>query len=120
MGMERLPYKQTAVKTEENIEFVSRLDNESTETFDFTQEEEIQDVQQEVHLEKLMEQLDKLNLSGLFFQDEAETSEVDDQEVMGSTPNVTKDELLTFTEPLGYERSFLLTAWRANLKSNRH
>ena len=35
---------------------------------------------------------------------------------MGSTPKVTRDELLTFTEPLGYERSFLLTAWRANLK----
>ena len=85
MGMERLPYKQTASQTEENLEFVSRLDNETTETFDITQEEEKQDVQQEVHLEKLMEQLDKLNLSGLFFQDEAETSEEDDQEVMGST-----------------------------------
>ena len=119
VGMERLPYKQTAVKTEENIEFVSRLNNESTETFDFTQEEEIQDVQQEVHLEKLMEQLDELNLPGLFFQDEAETSEVDDQEVMGSTPNETREELLTFTEPLDYERSFLLTDWRNKLKSQQ-
>ena len=106
-------------QTEENLEFVSRLDNETTETFDFTQEEEKQDVQQEVHLEKLMEQLDKLNLSGLFFQDEAETSEEDDQEVMESTLNESNEELLTFTEPLDYERSFLLTDWRNKLKSKQ-
>ena len=106
-------------KAEGNLEFVSRLDNESTETFAFTQEEEIQDVQQVVHLEKLMEQLNELNLTGLFFQDEAETSEVDHLEVMGSTPNESSEELFTFTEPLDYERSFLLTDWRNKLKSKQ-
>ena len=103
----------------ENMEFVSNLTDESKESFDFTLEDEIPVVQQEVHLEKPMEQLDELDLPEVFVQGEAYTSEVDDQEVMESTPNVTRDELLTFTEPLGYERSFLLTAWRANLKDKQ-
>ena len=56
---------------EENLEFVSRLNDESKESFDFTLEEVIQDVQQEVHLEKPMEQLDELNLPEVFVQGEA-------------------------------------------------
>ena len=44
-------------QAEGNLEFVSCIDNELKELLDFTQEEDIQDVQQEVHLEKPMEQL---------------------------------------------------------------
>ena len=66
-----------------------------------------------------MKQLDKLNLSGLFFQDEVETRKVDDLEVLASTPNENHEELFTFTEPLDYERSFVLTDWRNKLKSKQ-
>ena len=48
----------------------------------------------------------------LVVQDEEYTSEVDDQEELASIFNDHKVELLSYSEPLGYERSFLLPDWK--------